>query len=153
MRKRVRNKDKMITQSTHVTLSPNVLFQQEKNEAVLLNLKSEQYYSLDDVGTQLWQLLDQYHDSEHVASLMSTKYDVDEMKLCADLADLIRQLVSAGLVTATCQRSSQSHVTPQAQLTQKKTYHPPRLRAYGTVPEMTISDTYQLGSPLVVLTV
>jgi hypothetical protein len=40
-----------------ITVSPEVLFQEVGGEAVLLDLKSESYFGLDDVGMRIWQLL------------------------------------------------------------------------------------------------
>ena len=42
---------------TQVEISPEALFQELDGETVLLNLQSERYYGLDDVGTRMWQLL------------------------------------------------------------------------------------------------
>ena len=40
-----------------ITVSPEVLFQEVGGEAVLLDLASESYFGLDDVGMRIWQLL------------------------------------------------------------------------------------------------
>jgi hypothetical protein len=40
---------------TTVVPSPEVLVQELEGEAVLLNLASERYFGLDDVGTRIWQ--------------------------------------------------------------------------------------------------
>ena len=40
-----------------VAIPPDVLFQELEGECVLLNLDTGRYYSLDDVGTRMRQLL------------------------------------------------------------------------------------------------
>jgi len=45
------------TLPSQVQIPTEVLFQELEGESVLLNLQSERYYGLDDIGTRLWQLL------------------------------------------------------------------------------------------------
>ena len=40
-----------------VAAAPDVLIQELAGEAVLLNLKTEQYFGLDDMGLRMWRLL------------------------------------------------------------------------------------------------
>lgn len=90
----------MTTQPSYITLSPEVLFQELEGEAVLLNLANENYYGLDDIGTRIWQLLDEHGGkSELVISQMLAEYHVDEALLRSDMANLLAGLAEAGLVT------------------------------------------------------
>lgn len=79
--------------------SPEVLFRELEGEAVMLDLGSERYYGLDEVGARIWQLLDEHHDVETVVAQVLSEYEVEEEQLRSDLADLIENLVDAGLVT------------------------------------------------------
>jgi hypothetical protein len=81
-----------------IKLSPDVLYQELIDEAVLLNLTSEQYFGLDPVGTRIWQLLEENGDSEYVIAQMLQEYDVEEATLRCDLAAFIEKLSAAGLV-------------------------------------------------------
>lgn len=82
-----------------VAISPDVLFQELKDEAVLLNLDTERYYSLDDVGTRMWQLLAEHSNVAAVVGQLLGEYDVDEATLRQDLANLIAQLAEEELIT------------------------------------------------------
>ena len=42
-----------------LSVSTEVIAQEVSGETVLLDLKSEQYFSLDVVGTRIWQLLNE----------------------------------------------------------------------------------------------
>jgi hypothetical protein len=84
---------------TRVAIPPAVLFQELEGECVLLNLDTERYYSLDDVGTRMWQLLAEHGDVATVVEQLLAEYDVDEATLRQDLVDLIGKLSEAGLVT------------------------------------------------------
>ncbi|MEZ4728988.1 MAG: PqqD family protein [Caldilineaceae bacterium] len=82
-----------------VTTSPNVLFQALQDEAVLLDLASEQYIGLDPVATRLWQLLTEHGDTTVVLNVLLAEYEVDAATLAQDLAAFIEQLCTAGLAT------------------------------------------------------
>lgn len=83
-----------------VNLSSQVLFQQLENEAVLLDLKSEHYYSLNPVATRMWKLLSQDGTVESAVTSLLATYDIDETTLRRDLAVLLERWRAAGLVTA-----------------------------------------------------
>jgi len=81
-----------------VGISDHVLFQEIEGECVLLDMSSEQYFGLDDVGTRIWQLLAAEGDTAKVISTLTKVYDVDEATLRRDLAKLIQELTEKGLV-------------------------------------------------------
>ena len=85
--------------STIVIPCPDVLVQELDGEAVLLNLDSERYFGLDDVGTRVWQHLLEHRRLERVCEEMQKEYDVDESRLSADLLQLVGELIEAGIVT------------------------------------------------------
>ncbi len=85
--------------STIVTPSPEVLVQELDGEAVLLNLESERYFGLDDVGTRVWQHLLEHRRLERVCEEMHKEYEVDESRLRADILRLVEELIEAGIVT------------------------------------------------------
>lgn len=82
------------------SVSPDVLFRELEGESVLLDLATEQYYVLDDVGTRMWQLLAQHGEVDAVVRHLVDEYDVLEDRLRGDLASLVASLVEAGLVNA-----------------------------------------------------
>ena len=79
--------------------SPEVLVQELDGEAVLLNLDSERYFGLDDVGTRVWQHLLELGRLDRVCEEMQKEYDVDESNLRADVLQLVEELIDAGIVT------------------------------------------------------
>jgi predicted transcriptional regulator len=85
--------------SATVIPSPEVLVQELDGEAVLLNLESERYFGLDDVGTRVWQHLLEHRRLERVCEEMQKEYDVDESTLRGDVLLLVEELIEAGIVT------------------------------------------------------
>jgi hypothetical protein len=81
-----------------ISAAPEVLFQELDGETVLLNLRDESYYGLDDVGTRVWQLLGEHGGIERIVSTMLGEYDVEEATLRHDVEKLIAALLEVGLV-------------------------------------------------------
>ena len=81
-----------------VEFSPDVLFQDLKNEAALLDLKKGVYYGLNGIGTRFWQLLSAGNDLDQAVQQLVGLYAIDEATLRADLLELLTELEKAGLV-------------------------------------------------------
>jgi hypothetical protein len=79
--------------------SDDVLFQQVGREAVLLNLATENYFGLDEVGTRIWLLLGENPRLQHAYEVMCDEYEVDPAVLKQDLLALAGKLAEAGLVS------------------------------------------------------
>lgn len=82
-------------------ISDQVISQEVSGETVLLDLASENYFGLDEVGTRVWQLLNENGHLEQVFTTMLEEFDVDESTLQDDLGDLFTALQAQGLVTLT----------------------------------------------------
>ena len=80
------------------TVPSEVLSREVRDETVLLNLKSEEYFGLDAVGTRMWQVISETGDPETVIDRLLPEYEVEEEQLRKDLAALLQRLRSAGLL-------------------------------------------------------
>jgi len=85
---------------THrVVLSENVFAQEIDGEMVLLDMNSENYFGLDEVGTVIWQAIEaEKGDLQKVLEVLLEQYDAGEEVLKKDLFDFIDRLVENGLV-------------------------------------------------------
>jgi hypothetical protein len=81
-----------------VTVPASVLFRDLDGESVLLETGSGRYYGLDEVGTRMWNLLRQHGEIEAVCRDLLREYDVTEERLREDLAKLVEDLSSRGLL-------------------------------------------------------
>ena len=70
-----------------------------QGEAILLDLASEEIYRLNATGTRLWQELADHHDPKIALQTLMTEFDVEQDLLHSDMADLLEQLLEAGLIT------------------------------------------------------
>ena len=87
-----------ITLEARVAVSPEVMLQEVGGEAVLLDLKSESYFGLDEVGTRIWRLVEDDGRLKVVHAKLLDEYDVEPARLEEDLKELIGRLAEAGLV-------------------------------------------------------
>ena len=89
----------MISLQQKVTISSKVMSQEVDGETVLLDLESESYFGLDEVGTRIWQLLNEGSNLQTVFDILLGEYDVDEKQLEKDIQDHVARLVEAGLIS------------------------------------------------------
>lgn len=82
-----------------VTLSPDVISQEVSGETVLLDLESENYFGLDEVGTRIWQLIKETDDLKAIYDTLLQEYEVEEPRLQADLETLLGEISKLGLVS------------------------------------------------------
>jgi Coenzyme PQQ synthesis protein D (PqqD) len=76
----------------------NVLVQAIDNEMILLNLESEFYFALDDVGARFWDVLQAADSLEQALDVLEAEYDVDRDTLSQDLESFLTKLQSSGLL-------------------------------------------------------
>jgi hypothetical protein len=81
------------------TVSKDVLFQEVGGETVLLDLDSERYFGLDEVGTRIWALISEGVAVREMADTMLEEYDIDRSTLETDIEALLVSLLEAGLIS------------------------------------------------------
>jgi len=68
------------------------------DEIVILNLKDGTYYSLDDVGVVVWDMLQQPCSIAELCAAVMEQYAVDSAQCADDILALLEDLRSAGLI-------------------------------------------------------
>jgi putative heme degradation protein len=87
-----------ISFSDRVKIPDDVLISKLQEESVILNLDSERYFGLDDVGTRILSVLTTSDSIEAAYQRLVEEYDVDGQALRLDLAELIENLLTHGLL-------------------------------------------------------
>jgi hypothetical protein len=87
-----------ISFSDRVTVPDDVLISNLQDESVILNLDSERYYGLDDVGTRFLSVLTTSESIETAYERLRNEYDVDPQVLRNDILALVENLVDQGLL-------------------------------------------------------
>ena len=81
-----------------VTFAQTVFAQEVDGEMVLLDMESENYFGLDEVGTAIWHAIQEYDNLQEVLSALLEQYDVEAEVLEKDLSDFVENLQKSGLV-------------------------------------------------------
>jgi Coenzyme PQQ synthesis protein D (PqqD) len=81
-----------------VTIADSVLYQSLQGEVVLLNMETQHYFSLDDVGSRMWELLIELQKLPVVEERLLADFEVDPKVLREDLDRLVGGLMDAGLL-------------------------------------------------------
>jgi len=87
-----------VTFADRVKLPDDVLISSLQEESVILNLDSERYFGLDDVGTRMLSVLTTSTSIEAAYNLLREEYEVDAEVLKQDLLTLVDQLAEQGLI-------------------------------------------------------
>lgn len=81
-----------------ITFADTVFAQEVDGEMVLLDMESENYFGLDEVGTSIWQAMQENADLEKVFAALLEQYEVSQEVLKSDLLAFIQRLEESGLV-------------------------------------------------------
>ena len=84
--------------NTRVSVPSDTLINILGGESVLLSLKNQQYFGLDEVGTRMWNVLTSSSSVEAAYETLLEEYDVEPETLRQDLYDLVGKLREQGLV-------------------------------------------------------
>jgi len=81
-----------------VTFSDKVFAQEVDGEMVLLDMNSENYFGLNEIGTDIWQAMQEKRFLQNVYESLLEQYEVEPEVLEKDLLDFVKKLQESGLV-------------------------------------------------------
>jgi hypothetical protein len=87
--------------TARVRLAKDVLIQNIEGESILLNLATENYFVLDQVGTSIVTTLDESDSVAAATQKLLEIYEVEEGKLKEDISRLVNECEQAGLLQVT----------------------------------------------------
>lgn len=75
-----------------------VIAQKASNDLLLFNMDDGNYYSLDEIGSRIWELCDGNHSVSQVVAALAAEYDASDELLDKDVAELLENLHSMKLI-------------------------------------------------------
>ena len=87
--------------TAQVRLAKDVLMQKVGDDAILLNLNTENYFALDEVGTRIINTLQESDSVTQAVRKLVEIYEVDETKLTNDAIRLVKECEQNGLLQVT----------------------------------------------------
>jgi hypothetical protein len=93
------------TLRSRIRRAASVVCRELEGQAVLVNLERGTCFTLDPVGTRIWQLLGDDCELAEIVRTLTAEFEVEERVVVRDLLDLVeelrrRELVRAGAVQA-----------------------------------------------------
>jgi len=118
---------------------PNITAKVMDGEAIIIDLSTGVYYSLDGVGGLVWSGIEAGQSSEAILQSIVDAHDVALDQAEQDLALLLEDLKSAGLVVPA---NGTGAVAPAASGSPgvRTPYQPPRLNRYEDMAELFALD-------------
>jgi xanthine/uracil permease len=107
-------------------------------EAILINLTSGLYYSMDKVGGLVWSLIAVGSSIEQVAQAVATSYSVPVGRARDDVRLLVRQLLDESLITIAA--GSSAAVPSTAVAANSGQYKTPTLTRFDDMADMFALD-------------
>ena len=90
-----------ISFADRIEVPDEVLISGLQGESIILNLDSERYFGLDEVGTRMLSVLNDAESIQGAYETLREEYDVEDEILRHDLISIIEQLVELGVVKIT----------------------------------------------------
>jgi hypothetical protein len=107
-------------------------------EAIIINLTTGVYYSMDKVGGLVWDLIEGGNSMEEIVEFILSRYDVGREQAKADVERLAAELMQEKLVL-----ESNGEVTPPERKIpeqDKLPYEPPKLNIYHDMGDLLALD-------------
>ncbi|WP_017258232.1 PqqD family protein [Pedobacter arcticus] len=84
--------------SKKIIPSENAVVQEMGEDIVILNLKTEHFYELKEVGKRIWELLSENHSYTLTFEAIKGEYEVSSEQLHTDMERIINGLIKAELI-------------------------------------------------------
>ncbi len=78
--------------------NPSVLCTELDDGAILLNLDTKYYYTLNSTGLRIWQIMDDFKDPLEIAQKLAIEYEVEEERAMASVVKVIEKLEQEKLI-------------------------------------------------------
>ena len=77
---------------------PEALVATLSDGAVLLNLQTKRYFSLNETGTRIWEMVQQTADEETIVATLLGEYEVEEPMARTEVRRILDELIDAQLI-------------------------------------------------------
>ncbi|TLP36837.1 PqqD family protein [Arcobacter arenosus] len=88
-----------MTLDTKINIPDCLFLQKVDNETILLDSNTNEYFSINEIGTLIWETLEEKKDLNSVKEEIISNYEVDEKQVEKDILNFIQEVVNKGLIT------------------------------------------------------
>ena len=123
--------------------TPTVTHEIIDGEAVIINLDTGNYYSLVDVGSFIWGLVEKGASASDVQNVILQTYQGDEQDIDRGVQELLTQLQQENLIVPVDGAAGAldlSQIAPSNNNHEKPSFNPPSLHKYSDMQELLLLD-------------
>ena len=111
------------------------------SEAVLINLGTGMYYTLDGTGCEVWAMIERRHTLAEMCDVLAARYRAEPAAVLSDLTRLAAELLEEGLVRPALEGGGAERAgDPADGLAAAAAYAPPTLHRYTDMAEVLALD-------------
>ena len=88
----------MITEKTKIVKNKDIEVTDFENEKVMMNLEIGRYFTLNEVGSRIWDLLDKNDDVEGIINGLLEEYEVSREMCSEQVFKYLEELEQYGII-------------------------------------------------------
>lgn len=88
----------MFKQKNYYQKNPSVVCTELDDGGILLDLDTKYYYTLNQTGLWIWQLMEELKSSSEIAKILTVEYEVDEHRAMASVVRIMEELEKEKLI-------------------------------------------------------
>jgi hypothetical protein len=86
--------------NTIICRNPSAISSELDGEAVILDMESGKYHSLDSTGTRIWEILEDKISFNDIVFQLMREYSVEREQCSTEVEEFINRMADLGLVEA-----------------------------------------------------
>lgn len=83
---------------TEYSKNPAIISKIIDDEQILLNTETGDYYGLNELGSAIWELINENNDLQSMVQTLLEDYDVEESVLKDDIETFLRALIERNII-------------------------------------------------------
>lgn len=108
-------------------------------EAIILNVATGRYHSIDGAGAAAWEMIDAGHSLDEIADALTGRYEIDSDQALVEVQRLARELLDQELVLVDGRREQPGPV-PASVGARRRPYEPLELVTFTDIEELLALD-------------
>jgi hypothetical protein len=119
---------------------PQVINEMIDGEAIMINLVSGSYYSLDSLGGEVWELLEKSQPVDEIVGQLSLRYDASDEVIRSAVENLLEQLSREQLIVPDESPAVASSLPSGSRPPQRLPFRAPRLEKFTDMQDLILLD-------------
>ncbi|MGB9746313.1 MAG: lasso peptide biosynthesis PqqD family chaperone [Bacteroidales bacterium] len=87
-----------IQENTFYRRNPDLIFSDMDGETVMMSIQNGEYYGLDEVGSRIWQLLENPESAKTLTQKLIEEYEVSQETCLSDVMEFLNILAEKQLI-------------------------------------------------------